>query len=508
MGWRSHRPWIVVCVTVPLSIPCGIGAGGVTAAGPPAPPEPVDGGVIYDPQYDTPSDELPSAPSKARTRIAAAVAAEFETVPGTRITNGYPMTSTYCSGSYYDQSVNADGDVQITRDEIERRAMSWFTGTPVAYCTAHAWRNKYGQYRTDCSGFLAMAWHTKLMYPTGQLYNYPEWFPDIDYTVGWNALKKGDALVRDGHIVLFLEYPGGDKSQIMYIHQTGFGGGVEISTKTVAYLRDTQHYRTMRYKRATDVPPPPLPILDGFTGTADGATSTSLTVPPRGGTVRLDANVRNATTVTFTGPASLGLPRSVSVSSGAASYTLNLPPNTTVQPTNYSLTVSVSGPGGTITPASGVRVTVQPQTASSMVLWDQDSGAWKTVSWADFVGRNRQAGTWTKGYTHVIPGDWDANGKANDVLIWNVNNGTWVTQSFSSNFAPTYKNSGTWSTAYYNATPGDWDGDGRVDDLFIWGQATYDYWAVHAFTNFAPTLRASGDWSNVHDHFIAAQWAG
>lgn len=71
-------------------------------------------------------------------------------------------------------------------------------------------------------------------------------------------------------------------------------------------------------------------------------------LPASGGSVKLAAKVKHASTCTFgSTPALHGLPVKVSCSSGQASRTVKVPANTSAASVRYSFTLTVKGPGGT-----------------------------------------------------------------------------------------------------------------------------------------------------------------
>jgi hypothetical protein len=57
---------------------------------------------------------------------------------------------------------------------------------------------------------------------------------------------------------------------------------------------------------------------------------------------------------------------------------------------------------------------------------------------------------------------------------------------------------GQWSSGVDIATPGDYDTDGRVDDLFLY-DANNGKWAVWSFHRTVPSTRLSGTWLGGYD---------
>jgi hypothetical protein len=107
----------------------------------------------------------------------------------------------------------------ITRKEIIDRAMTWVEH-PVPYSMT---RFKDG-WRTDCSGFVSMAWNLGRNYWTGNLH-------EVGARVPFTGMKPGDMLLyhnphnpsSGSHVVLFYGWvnrPGGD---FAILEQTGSG---------------------------------------------------------------------------------------------------------------------------------------------------------------------------------------------------------------------------------------------------------------------------------------------
>ncbi|MEV4624654.1 hypothetical protein AB0J74_38860, partial [Asanoa sp. NPDC049573] len=105
----------------------------------------------------------------------------------------------------------------ITRTEILARAKSWYDAK-VPY-SQQAYR---GGYRTDCSGYVAMAWHTNDNYWwTGDLNT-------IATQITYNDLRPGDMLlyhnkanpVNGSHVVLFDHWVGAVGGDFVMYEQT------------------------------------------------------------------------------------------------------------------------------------------------------------------------------------------------------------------------------------------------------------------------------------------------
>jgi hypothetical protein len=145
----------------------------------------------------------------------------------------------------------------ITRSEILARAQTWLAAH-VPY-SQEVYR---GGYRTDCSGFVSMAWKTNRNYWTGDLNT-------IGTPIGYNDLRPGDMLlyhntanpVNGSHVVLFDRWTGPVGGDFLIYEQT------PPSTKhrtwsSTGYSRTL--YKPFRYVNAIDDANSDLGVLDFY----------------------------------------------------------------------------------------------------------------------------------------------------------------------------------------------------------------------------------------------------
>ncbi|WP_026256944.1 hypothetical protein [Actinopolymorpha alba] len=91
----------------------------------------------------------------------------------------------------------ADRNKPITPDEAIARGRDWIDAR-LNYCQSGGYPDRHGtHYRTDCSGFVTMAWHSD---PPG----YTAWTSmyAIAHPISWSELQPGDAVHNSGHIEL------------------------------------------------------------------------------------------------------------------------------------------------------------------------------------------------------------------------------------------------------------------------------------------------------------------
>lgn len=105
----------------------------------------------------------------------------------------------------------------IERNEILTRGKSWLD-EKVPYSQSATHTNKFGTYRTDCSGYVSMAWGLKSSLTTHTL-------PGASTEVSSDDLQPGDALIKnsDGtnHAALFVRWEGDGKPVVWEEYTSG-----------------------------------------------------------------------------------------------------------------------------------------------------------------------------------------------------------------------------------------------------------------------------------------------
>ncbi|MET8967892.1 hypothetical protein [Streptomyces hydrogenans] len=103
----------------------------------------------------------------------------------------------------------------IARSEVISRALNWLA-RDIPYSQSAYASDPDGDhtYRTDCSGFVSMAWHASTSYNTGSL-------PSVSATIAKSDLQPGDALnTQSGHVVLFEKWVDKAAGKFSYIHES------------------------------------------------------------------------------------------------------------------------------------------------------------------------------------------------------------------------------------------------------------------------------------------------
>ncbi|MDQ7911090.1 hypothetical protein RB614_42040 [Phytohabitans sp. ZYX-F-186] len=164
---------------------------------------------------------------------------------------------------------NNGSDKELTRAQVLTRAPSWVSvGIPCRQ--QRCYRNSYGDYRTDCSGFVAMAWGlggSGSAFWTGNLM-------DRAFQISRSSLKPGDALLRhtgdtsENHVALFVQWDNSARTEPVVMEQTGSQDTIQrVWSEAYAGL-----YTPIRYDNVVDEPAPDpqasVARLGEFTGDA------------------------------------------------------------------------------------------------------------------------------------------------------------------------------------------------------------------------------------------------
>lgn len=158
------------------------------------------------------------------------------------------------------EPVGGEPNAEISRKDAIERAMFW-VDDPRPYSMDKASPGIDGkQWRTDCSGFVCMAWNLRHKdNPTGAATSA---LGDILDPIKKDDLKPGDALLITpsangqsyGHVVLFNGWKDDDHTKYEGLEQVG-GSIDKTSKRTISYPYDTDNgkdYKPYRYPKITD----------------------------------------------------------------------------------------------------------------------------------------------------------------------------------------------------------------------------------------------------------------
>jgi len=170
---------------------------------------------------------LPSYPGLPATRSAATVT--VSTTPTPCASNG--------------------ADKNMTRAQALTRAQSWLS-VGIPYSQSRCYRNEYGDYRTDCSGFVSMAWGVGGLGSDHWTGN----FLDISHVIARADLQPGDALLRHegnpdvDHVALFVRWEDSAHTKPVVIEQTGSRNTVQDTWSE----SNASHYKPVRYNHIVE----------------------------------------------------------------------------------------------------------------------------------------------------------------------------------------------------------------------------------------------------------------
>ncbi|GAA0249106.1 hypothetical protein GCM10010492_56360 [Saccharothrix mutabilis subsp. mutabilis] len=133
-------------------------------------------------------------------------------------------------------------DRVTSRGETQVRSQSWLDER-VPYSQNACHRNAYGDYRTDCSGYVSMAWGLTHSRTTVTLREVATAIPHAD-------LQPGDALANDNHAALFVRWADEGRTEPVVREQTGPDGQPPVERKWTA---DTAAgYTALRYYKVVE----------------------------------------------------------------------------------------------------------------------------------------------------------------------------------------------------------------------------------------------------------------
>jgi hypothetical protein len=138
----------------------------------------------------------------------------------------------------------------ITRSEIINRAHVWYTRGYVRNVNVYyPDPDGSGSYRSDCSGFVSMAWHLTSSPSTAYLPQYSVQIAVSQLQAGDILLAQADANHSTGHTAIFHRWANTAKTQY-YGYDHG-GGALSYQVYGVQRPGDTRVYRAYRYRNVS-----------------------------------------------------------------------------------------------------------------------------------------------------------------------------------------------------------------------------------------------------------------
>ncbi|WP_148426890.1 VCBS repeat-containing protein [Micromonospora sp. AP08] len=206
----------------------------------------------------------PAMASAVPHTSAGSVVSTTEEVPGDPALPAYPGLTSQPGQSLASVTTTPlrcddnGADKTVRRSEAITRARSWLSVGGVPYSQERCYRNQYGDYRTDCSGFVSMAWGLGGLgdsFWTGNLH-------ERSYPIARSELKPGDALLRhtgnrdENHVALFVKWADAAHTKPTVIEQTGSSDTIERdwSADYAGYYTPVRYDNIAEDVSAEDIP--------------------------------------------------------------------------------------------------------------------------------------------------------------------------------------------------------------------------------------------------------------
>jgi hypothetical protein len=130
----------------------------------------------------------------------------------------------------------------LSRSTMLKRGKSWVTAK-VPYSQSRTYCNSYGRYRTDCSGFVSMAWGLHTSYWTGSLLGVAKKVSNSKLTAG-DALTHYATSTSRGHVALVVSK---SKKGVYVYAEPHSGSYAQKQYWSWTYIKNN-HYYGIRYK--------------------------------------------------------------------------------------------------------------------------------------------------------------------------------------------------------------------------------------------------------------------
>ncbi|MFJ8038906.1 VCBS repeat-containing protein [Kitasatospora sp. NPDC096147] len=189
---------------------------------------------------------MPSRTSKL-TRVALAAAVAL---------SGAVATTALATATATVAQAASSVDGSITRSEVLARADYWYQKRAnIPYDQGGSYQDSSGRsYRTDCSGYVSMAWHTGTSYSTRTL-------PGVATEIPRSQLKPGDILNSfEDHVILFEKWDDTAKTTFSY-YSFGSTPVKHYTSISINAAKFDDHpngdYKAYRYNKIVDDPAVP-----------------------------------------------------------------------------------------------------------------------------------------------------------------------------------------------------------------------------------------------------------
>ena len=135
-----------------------------------------------------------------------------------------------------------------------------------------------------------------------------------------------------------------------------------------------------------------------------------------------------------------------------------------------------------------------------MIIWDRDTGNYVVQSWSNYDTTYRGRGHVVDGLRQArSPATSTATAASTTLFIWDQTTGTGSSSSLVSFRLDVSRSAGPGRACYDELIVGDWSAGGDMDEMILWDRNT-GLWVLQSWSNFRHTLPSrSGYWSTAID---------
>lgn len=138
----------------------------------------------------------------------------------------------------------AEGFSPVDRESVLERARRWVDDeVPYDQGKCHESGDGGSEYRTDCSGFVSMAWALGRSYTTG---NFARDRQGAWHSIDWDELEPGDAIVAHTkelqHMVLFVKWKDDDRTRLKTYESRGEDLGTVSNVRQVDAMKEAGYH--------------------------------------------------------------------------------------------------------------------------------------------------------------------------------------------------------------------------------------------------------------------------
>ena len=142
-------------------------------------------------------------------------------------------------------------------------------------------------------------------------------------------------------------------------------------------------------------------------------------------------------------------------------------------------------------------------------LSDRQTGAYWIYTWRNTIPIALNHSSFAPGWDDMVAGDLDSQGNLDELFLRDRESGTWVVVNFftyeMSQGLARAMTSGRWLPDWDDFVTGDWDTDGRIDELFIYDQQGGG-WAMLSWHRYVPGYAAISSFVPELDTFLAGSF--